>query len=207
MNRKSQLTAMAIATLLFAFLTLLVKADIPHGFDVNTLAFFAGYNSSSGARLFQTITWAGSIIFLAPISLLIGYLLYQRKRRVEAMFLIASLMLAALVARLLKYLIGRERPDTYPALVDTYTDLAFPSVHAAQVTAFCLALFLVLGLRGAGQRLLVGLVFLSLSLGVIGSRLYLQVHYPSDVIGGALLAVVCVAGCALLFPGLNGTRR
>ena len=207
MNRKSQLTAMAIAALLFVFLTLLVKADIPPGFDANTLAFFAGHYSPPGARLFQTITWAGSIIFLAPISLLIGYLLYQRKRRAGAMFLIASLMLAAFAARLLKYLIGRERPDAYPALVDTYTDLAFPSVHAAQVTAFCLALFLVLGVRGAGQRVLVGLVFLSLSLGVICSRLYLQVHYPSDVIGGALLAVVCVAGCALLFPGSNGTHR
>ena len=198
---------MAIAALLFVFLTLLVKADIAPGFDVNTLAFFAGHYSPSAARLFQTITWAGSIIFLAPICLLIGYLLYRRKRRTGAMFLIASLMLAALAARLLKYLIGRERPDAYPALVDTYTDLAFPSVHAAQVTAFCLALFLVLGVRGVGQRVLVGLVFLGLALGVICSRLYLQVHYPSDVIGGALLAVVCVAGCALLFPGLSGTRR
>ena len=200
MNRKWQITTMAIAALLFVFLMLLVKADMPPGFDVNTLAFFAEHYSPLGARLFQTITWVGSILFLAPTGLLIGYWLYRRKRRVEARFLIASLTLAALAARLLKYLIGRERPDAYPALVDTYTDLAFPSVHAAQVTAFCLALFLVLGLRGAGQRVLVGLVLLGLALGVTGSRLYLQVHYPSDVIGGALLAVVCVVGCALLFP-------
>ena len=76
-------------------------------------------------------------------------------------------------------------------MADTFTNLAFPSVHATQLAAFCLALLPILGsLRPLAGWWIILLLF-TLAVAVMYSRLYLQVHYPSDIIGGVLLAIVC----------------
>ena len=80
----------------------------------------------------------------------------------------------------LKLVIRRPRPQLpgLPALTGTPTQLSFPSAHAA--TAFAGArLYSRLGLPAAPLYVLAGAFALS--------RLYLGVHYPSDLLGGALL--------------------
>jgi undecaprenyl-diphosphatase len=83
----------------------------------------------------------------------------------------------------LKLLIRRPRPqlDGLPALSDTPTRLSFPSAHAC--TSFAGArLYARLGLPAPALY--------ALALGLSLSRLYLGVHYPSDVLGGAALGSV-----------------
>ena len=89
----------------------------------------------------------------------------------------------------LKLLAGRRRPELagLPALTGTPTGLAFPSAHAATSFAGALA-YARLGLPRAALY--------AVALGLSGSRVYLGVHHPSDLLGGALLgtAVAQLAG-------------
>jgi membrane-associated phospholipid phosphatase len=80
----------------------------------------------------------------------------------------------------IKLLVRRRRPSIpgLPALVDTPTRLSFPSAHAA--TSFA-------GARCYSHLGLPSLPLYALAAGLSMSRVYLGVHYPSDVLAGALL--------------------
>lgn len=189
----------AILCLLLAILVVYAMLTTPFAFEHGILGYFAAHQGRLANALFHHMTWAGSFFVLGPLSLLVSYLLAKQHRQAQAWQFLCSFMLAALLARILKYLIGRERPDLSPALVDTFTSYSFPSSHATQISAFCLALFLLVRAARRTWRVLLGTALLLLASIVMLSRLYLQVHYPSDVLAGGLLGVLSVALCALTF--------
>lgn len=150
---------------------------------------------------FQGLTWFGSLLVLLPLAMMAAVLLWRRGHRVEARFLIVALIGAAVIARLVKHLVQRPRPDLFPALVSE-TALSFPSAHALQSAAFAAAVLLILLRLGIRNWTKVALLLGALELIVCTSRVYLQVHYPSDVIAGILAAACWVMGLrVLMFAG------
>lgn len=162
-------------------------------------------NTMRSSRLdvaFQSLTWLGSLIVLLPLTVMAGALLWRREHRVEASFLIGALVGASVLTELVKHLELRPRPDLFPALVQTLSPLSFPSAHAVQATSFAVAILLIL-LR-LGQRYWFRAVPVAaiVVLLVGASRLYLQVHYPSDVAAGIAAATCWVMGLhAIVFGG------
>jgi len=154
---------------------------------------------------FLAITWAGSLRLLIPVTAVaIGWLVKQR-RRGDAWLLGLSLAGASSIAHFMKPLFDRPRPDLYPPLVPLPADASFPSAHAAQITA-CVAAVLVLRFGGRYASW-VAFVGIALAAAVGASRVYLQVHYASDVEAGALLAVFWVLGLEHLLRALCWSGR
>lgn len=150
---------------------------------------------------FKMITWGGSLIVLLPLALAMALRLYTRGRLADAVLLLGGLLGATLLVHVLKRLIARPRPEVDNLLVTMPSDFSFPSAHTAQAFAFAVACGLVLSRQSepAATLFLWGVLLLAASL-VGVSRVYLQVHYISDVVVGALLG-----GCwTLLLYRLSG---
>jgi membrane-associated phospholipid phosphatase len=109
---------------------------------------------------------------------------FDRQRRAQWGRAVATVTGTYALNTLLKLVIRRRRPELagLPALTATPTKLSFPSAHAA--TSFA----------GAGVYARLGLPaapLYALAASLAASRLYLGVHYPSDVMAGAALGCAC----------------
>jgi membrane-associated phospholipid phosphatase len=144
---------------------------------------------------FAAVTYAGSIRVLLPLTLVLGAFYWWCGRKNAALFLLVSGLGARLISRLGKALIERPRPNLFPILGPLPNDASFPSGHAMQFTAFALALMLMLNARRRKVAIIPAVTLIGL---VALSRVYLQVHYPSDVIAGIAVSMAWVTGLYLL---------
>lgn len=143
--------------------------------------------------VFASLTWLGSLTVLLPLVLAAGIFLWRRGRHDEARFLMAALVGASLLAHVTKHMVLRPRPDLFAALTPVASPLSFPSVHAAQVTAAAATVWVLVSRLAPGHRRWV-LPTLILAVGLVDfSRIYLQVHYLSDVLAGSFVGVCWVA--------------
>ncbi len=171
----------------------------PSAWDRALLSAAARLRNAWLDGFFLAVTWAGSLRLLIPVTAVaIGWLVKQR-RRGDAWLLALSLAGASSIAHAMKPLFDRPRPDLYPSLVPIPSGGSFPSAHTAQITA-CVVAVLLLRLGGKYASW-VAFAGIALAAAVGASRVYLQVHHPSDVEAGALLAVFWVLGLGHLLRG------
>ncbi|MDI3418256.1 phosphatase PAP2 family protein [Streptomyces luteolus] len=135
----------------------------------------------------------------ALCAVLVVWLWWLGDRRL-AVWVGASCLLATLLQQGLKAAVGRERP-TWPDPVDSAHFAAFPSGHAMTATVVCGLVLWVLALRHAGHAVWrTALTVTTVSvLGVGWTRVWLGVHWPSDVLGGWLFGTLLVLLTAVLY--------
>lgn len=138
----------------------------------------------------HAITWGGSLWLLLPITALAAMGLTTRGTARPGVFLAVALLGASAVSHLAKLALARPRPELFPPDFPLPLDWSYPSAHTMQAFALAAAMLLLTRSR---RPLLVALLLTGACL-VGFSRIYLQVHYPSDVIAGMLAAVLWVAG-------------
>ncbi|MFW6055825.1 MAG: phosphatase PAP2 family protein [Chloroflexota bacterium] len=139
--------------------------------------------SPSLNTLMQTVTWAGSYA-AAIVAVCLAFLLWRvRGWRDSALRLAVAVGGAAAYNAPLKTLFARPRPEVIPAMASPET-FSFPSGHTTIAVAFYGSLAVILWRRDC-RTVPVALVMLTMIIGL--SRIYLGVHYPSDVLGSLLL--------------------
>ncbi|HYE72960.1 MAG TPA: phosphatase PAP2 family protein [Blastocatellia bacterium] len=168
------------------------------GFDKMILTFCANYQNQLLTGFFMLMSWLGSGYSMA-ISTLIGMgLLFKRRHYADSLLLGFGVGGAALFTHLLKPFITRHRPNLFPSLVELPTNYSFPSGHATQSAAFALCLYLIAAHHKAEWKVPVAIIAFSFAFCVGLSRVYLQVHFPSDVLGGFTLSIAWVLGLSAL---------
>ncbi|WP_284327029.1 phosphatase PAP2 family protein, partial [Deinococcus metallilatus] len=149
------------------------------------------------ALLFTTL---GGVSVIAPLSALLLLFLWLKKRSL-ALFWGLSVAGAAVLDLIMKLIFQRPRPELWPRLVQEQ-DYGFPSGHSMYSAAFVTALILF-SWRTPYRWLVVvlGVLFS----GLVGfSRLYLGVHYPTDVLAGWLSGLAWVLGVYSLLQPFKG---
>lgn len=146
----------------------------------------------------------GYPLIVLTLAAVIGFLLVTR-RPGPALYALLSVSGGTIVSQLLKSFYDRPRPDLV-AHLDTIHTASFPSGHAmmstvAYLTLAALIVRIVVS-RAARAYVLVVAVLVSLAVGV--SRVYLGVHWPSDVAAGWALGV---AWASLSWLAVTALRR
>jgi undecaprenyl-diphosphatase len=156
----------------------------------------------------RDLTALGSVVVLFIVSAAVcGFLWLDRKRRM-ALAVAAATLGGALVSTILKELFERPRPDVVPHLAQVHT-ASFPSGHSLMAAVVYLTLGAMLATVVQGRRLKVYVlaVALFLTLVVGASRVYLGVHWPSDVLAGWTAGLVWALGCWLVIRELQVEGR
>jgi len=134
---------------------------------------------------------AVTILGLTYILVFVGPVLWWKKHRELGFDVVVLIIVSDLLVEILKLVTMRERPNVVLEDVNTLswgpfttaTSLSFPSGHASR--AFAMAVLIAFGTRHR-----VGAATLSFAFLVGISRIYLGLHWPSDVLAGALLGIL-----------------
>lgn len=175
-------------------------------FDTALLEWLHRHASPAGTTLFIAISRLGSLVTMTVLALAGALFLAVGRRWIALAGWIAAFLGGGLLDHWLKLWIQRPRPSYAAALLHNPT-WSFPSGHAmgALIGYGMLAYVLVLiaqGKRRTQVLIIVAAVILILAIGV--SRLYLGVHYFSDVIGGYAAGVLWLSAC---ISGVEVARR
>ena len=186
--------AWVLSLLLLGTLGYLAYRYTPLSGESSVLTWVRSLDSPWMSPLMEGTSFLGDTVpAVITIAVVVVVLLLYRRRR-DAVFFAAVPAVSALFAYLIKLLVARPRPDELLA----GSGLSFPSGHVTYAAAFAGFVWylvpLVLPQRTA-VRAVRGLMALFVLLMAV-SRMYLGVHWPSDVAGGLLLAGLCVAVAA-----------
>jgi len=167
-------------------------------FDIKVIRWIQSKIDSPNTRLMKLFTFLGSPMVVSILVMFTVVLLYWKGRRREAVGMFIANAAGAGLNETLKYLFHRRRPDIHR--LTAAHGYSFPSGHSMGSVMFygTLGYFVCRWTRSIFIKIFtcIASAFMILMTGV--SRIYLGVHYPSDVIagftaGGAWLSV-CLTG-------------
>jgi membrane-associated phospholipid phosphatase len=150
--------------------------------------------------VFRALSELGAPRFLLPLGLVMTCWLLSAGRRHAAVVFFIAVMGGEVFDQVLKYLFRRPRPEAFFGLSQPM-GYSFPSGHSVVACCFygVAAAILTVRMASRGARAATWTAAALLALGIGLSRIYLGVHYPSDVLAGYAAAIIWVAALRTLY--------
>lgn len=169
----------------------MVFEDNNPSFDRHVFTSILPYINAANTGMMQVITFFGSAQFLIPANiLLILFVLFIKKQQYDALKISAITIIGTAVLFLLKFLLQRQRP-LLPLIAKAH-GYSFPSGHSFSSIVFY-GMLAYIGYKNIKNNFIKWslIVLLFMLAGMVGfSRIYLKLHYASDVIAGFSLGVI-----------------
>ena len=194
-DKQTYLMKGSFALLLFVILGYVVKFYpeqlIP--FDSSIQTAIRGDLPATLTVLFRTITHLIDIPVIITWVLIVAFIFYLKQWKLESYLMLGNLTLAGILIVTFKNIYQRPRPEIVHLVEEK--GFSFPSGHSLAVTLMVGSLIVILSqrIKNSAWRKVVQILLSLYLVSVLVSRVYLGVHYPSDVI-----ASLCV-GLGVLF--------
>lgn len=193
----------AIFALAFIRIAAYVYGATPGEFDVHIITALRNSADLSDPigpgwleEAMRDLTGLGGTTVLVLVSLAAFFFLFMTGKRQSAYMLAASVLGAMILSQTMKLGFSRPRPDLVPHGARVYT-MSFPSGHAMMSAAVYLTLAALLARTQERSRVRTFVIFVAVLVTILvgASRVYLGVHWPTDVIAGwaagATWAIIC----------------
>ncbi|MEH7073224.1 phosphatase PAP2 family protein [Neobacillus drentensis] len=184
----------------FSLISLFISDQKIIHFDRVIIDKIQGQETTILTKVMKIFTFIGSAPFVIVLSLFMLFFLYNvLNHRVELILFVAAIAGSAILNAILKNLFQRVRPDLHRLInVEGYS---FPSGHAMNAfTVYSIISFLLwrhISNRLGRMTLIIVSSVMILAIGI--SRIYLGVHYPSDIIGGYFASGFWITTAILFF--------
>lgn len=197
LNKKNIVTY--ISLLLFLILTILVFTNNFSYIDDKIESFILSIRNKNLTDTMNTITNIGSAYSLIVITILLLFFLKNKK---TCLLITLNLIFSFLSSQIVKFILQRERPINI-GLVST-SGYSYPSGHSMVSMAYFgfMAYLIYKNISNTFLKIIFIMLFILLSIVIGFSRIYLGVHYFSDVLGGFLLSIFYLS----LFININNNR-
>ncbi len=182
-----------ILLFIFVFLVIGVKIGILQEIDNGIYNQIKNWQSNGLTESFKVITNLGGTVALFYMALIMVIILLLCHRKKDGIVVALNLMMSSFICMILKNIMQRPRPPVEERLIEEI-GYSFPSGHSTNSMAFYLLTICLIYQNVKNKKLR---HILCLILGIfpvlIGfSRVYLRVHYASDMIAGFCLGIMCV---------------
>jgi len=197
-----------VCLVLFFGLTAAVLAGVADSWDRTLMLVLAAEREPWLTWWMRLLSVAGSGLIEIPLALLLIFGLAVRKRKAEAWWYTAAALSGWALYALAKLVVQRPRPHIIPRLMHGAGWYSYPSGHsmlAPIIFGLGIIVWAAPWPSPALRRAALGLAAL-LALGIGFSRVYVGVHYPSDVVGGLLLGTAWSALALLWWERLREGR-
>ena len=177
-----------VSIVLLVIWIILVLTNNTYWFDNLVYDFLISLKSTYLTSIMRVITALSNVqIMIGLAIILLLCLIWKRK---ESIYIIVTLGCSTIINLIFKNIIARERPDHLRLIEET--GYSFPSGHAMGSMAFYGSLIVIIkNSKLAKKYKYIINILLGLLIFLIGiSRIYLGVHYPSDIIGGWFIGFI-----------------
>jgi undecaprenyl-diphosphatase len=178
----------AVASLVGLIVRDLLDRSAAHGLDATVLRWVVRHREPWLTSFMKVVTAFGGSAVLLPLVAVVGVVLWRRRGSWAPLGLLVAAYGGAFVAyHVVKVVVGRPRPGLGFRLVDA-SGYGFPSGHATQSAAVYGALVVVCAASSPSARRALWSALATVAVVLIGaSRVYLGVHWTTDVVGGWVL--------------------
>ena len=197
MNKNNFKILITVVILTFLFLSQ-SYSNLLKTFDLKIIGLIQSLENKYLTVFYQMITNIADTYQSIVITVLLVIFLYTKKYNREALFLAITMSICGIAIPLLKNIFRRERPNFYRLI--EISEYSFPSGHTTAATTMYLTLAIIdlSNMNKLNKYFVFGIAALGII--IIGtSRIYLGVHYPTDVMAGICLGISIVSIVYILY--------
>ena len=191
MKKRTNIIIIIALTILLIIEIILVKTNSFPQIDSFVYTLISNFITPVNTAIFKFFSFFGSEIFIIILCLLVLFLFKKKSRGIGFTFI---LLLSTLFNQGLKLIVGRERPDINQLV--TESSYSFPSGHTMIITTIVGLFIFYLWNNKKGRhtkKIVITIILTIIAFLVMLSRIYLGVHYFSDIIGGITASLLLLA--------------